>query len=229
MTFLNQDRRPSPTGMVAVVALHAAAGIAIVTGLSVSGVIDKTPITFKTRDFKDPPPPPPPPPPPEPVPTAQAKPQDTRAAIVIPDPAFDLSRLEFDKIPVPDLPELPVSTLPGGSITLPGAGGTAKPVTTLIEPKPARPANDRGSWLSQSDYKRAWTRAQMEGRAQYRLSIGTTGRVENCAIVSGTGHDALDRATCDLIGRRARFEPARNGDGKPVAGTYTGTVEWRLP
>ena len=45
----------------------------------------------------------------------------------------------------------------------------------------------------------------------------------------GHGHPALDAATCDLVTKRARFDAARDNTGKPVAGTYSNSVTWRIP
>jgi protein TonB len=40
---------------------------------------------------------------------------------------------------------------------------------------------------------------------------------------------SLDGATCDLVTKRARFDAARDGNGKPVAGTYSNAVKWSIP
>jgi protein TonB len=39
----------------------------------------------------------------------------------------------------------------------------------------------------------------------------------------------VDPATCRLYQRRARFTPARDDGGNPVAGTFTDRVRWQLP
>ncbi|ANC50469.1 hypothetical protein CP97_14783 [Aurantiacibacter atlanticus] len=50
-----------------------------------------------------------------------------------------------------------------------------------------------------------------------------------CEIIGSTGHASLDNATCRLIERRARFDPATSTSGETVVGTYTGTVTWQIP
>jgi periplasmic protein TonB len=42
-----------------------------------------------------------------------------------------------------------------------------------------------------------------------------------------SGHERLDRATCRLIERRARFDPARDSNGEPVRGWFEGSYTWR--
>jgi protein TonB len=69
----------------------------------------------------------------------------------------------------------------------------------------------------------------MTGTARFALSIDARGRVTGCTITRSTGHPALDGATCDLVARRARFDAARDGSGKPVAGRYTGVITWTIP
>ena len=39
----------------------------------------------------------------------------------------------------------------------------------------------------------------------------------------------LDEATCELVTRRARFDPAKNNQGRAVAGNYSSAVRWQLP
>jgi protein TonB len=53
--------------------------------------------------------------------------------------------------------------------------------------------------------------------------------VTGCTITRSTGHAALDKATCDLVSKRGRFDAARDGNGKPVAGSYSNSVRWSIP
>jgi hypothetical protein len=46
--------------------------------------------------------------------------------------------------------------------------------------------------------------------------------------VESSGHAALDKGTCDLVGRRARFVPARGVDGSPMEWSYRGRIRWQL-
>ena len=83
--------------------------------------------------------------------------------------------------------------------------------------------------MTVNDYRSSWIAREMTGTARFRLDIGTTGRVESCAITASSGHADLDRATCALLTARARFAPARDETGAAVRGTYANAVRWTLP
>lgn len=59
--------------------------------------------------------------------------------------------------------------------------------------------------------------------------IGSNGRVNECEITRSSGHASLDRNTCRLIERRARFDPATNNRGETTVGTYSGSITWQIP
>jgi protein TonB len=59
--------------------------------------------------------------------------------------------------------------------------------------------------------------------------VGTDGRVADCSITRSSGSPDLDEATCSNIRRRARFEPAKDGNGQPTTGSYASSVRWVIP
>ena len=61
------------------------------------------------------------------------------------------------------------------------------------------------------------------------LEIAADGRVTNCTITGTSGHPQLDVATCALVSKRAKFQPARGSEGQPVAGSYSNAIDWQLP
>ena len=61
------------------------------------------------------------------------------------------------------------------------------------------------------------------------VSIGTDGKVTNCEVTRSSGSPELDKTTCDLMRRRARFTPATDGDGNPTSGEYASSVRWQIP
>ncbi|KRA83821.1 hypothetical protein ASD76_07340 [Altererythrobacter sp. Root672] len=63
----------------------------------------------------------------------------------------------------------------------------------------------------------------------YSLIIGSNGRVSACDVVRSSGNSQLDEATCRLITRRARFDPATDGSGAKIIGSFSGTVLWQIP
>lgn len=223
MAYLDNRRRLSLGSVAAVVAIHGAAGVALVLGLTVSGVIDDREILIGFEVDK--PEPPPPPPAPEPEPSAK-RPEAPSRPIPIPAPPFPFpSPTAGPETTLDDLPPLP--PVPPG----PGEG------TSKVEPLPtpsfapvgAAPRNDPQRWVTTDDYRGNWIRQEMTGRARFRLDIAADGRVTRCTITGSSGHPELDAATCTLVSKRARFQPARGGGGEPVAGSYANTIDWQLP
>ena len=226
MAYTDQSRRPSPASMTAVITIHALMGLALVTGLTVSGsIIKDKDITaiFIPKDI---------PKPPEPIPTA-APTEITPSSrpIVTPPPPIDLNRSNSDmdmttKIP----PTRPIEQQPGERAPLgPTPAATESPEPKGFDPVAAKPRNDPSRWLSNNDYRPSWARQELTGTARFRLEIAATGKVTGCTVTGSTGHKELDQATCSLVTRRAKFEPARGKQGEPVSGTYSGSVSWQLP
>lgn len=67
-----------------------------------------------------------------------------------------------------------------------------------------------------------------QGFVAYRLDIGPDGRVSHCSILQSSGSAALDSGTCRVVSDRARFTPARDGEGRPIPDRRDGWVTWRL-
>ena len=83
-------------------------------------------------------------------------------------------------------------------------------------------------WIRDGEYPPAALALGQGGTVGYRLLVDRTGRVESCDIVESSGHAALDKGTCDLVGRRARFVPARGVDGRTMEWAYRGRIRWVL-
>lgn len=101
------------------------------------------------------------------------------------------------------------------------------PPATTTGPMVAEPcmADD---WIADGAYPQGPLQRGESGLVRYRLFVDTGGRVERCAIIGSSGHAGLDRDTCALLSRRARFVPARNVDGSPMVWEYAGSVRWEL-
>jgi len=106
---------------------------------------------------------------------------------------------------------------------------TPSPPPPRFTPKAARAKGNMAGWVSDNDYPAADLRADHEGRTAYRLSIDTSGKVTNCTVTASSGWPGLDKATCDKITSRGKFEPATNSEGERVAGTFSAAVTWRIP
>lgn len=219
------DRKSSLNRTAAIVcvgALHGAALLALITGFGVEYTRDII-ANLPTREYRDPPPPPPPE---ETVPKTQ--PRSTEPALTVPPMP----------VPMPRIPDAPRATpRPDTVVPPPTTFIIEPPVAPRAEPRPApavpardaRPANAPSGWFSTDDYPSRDLREGNEGLVRFDLRIDARGRVQECAITRSSGHDGLDRATCRLAERRARFEPASDATGATVAGRYSGTVRWVIP
>jgi protein TonB len=215
------------SAIVGVTAIHAALGYALVTGLSFSKmieVIENPQGIFVPQVTITPPPPSPTPEPSQAVEYIAPRPQAPTPPIPLsPVPAAQYDPVDFDSIAsqVPRaFPE------PGPTIT---PTPPAPSPSASFSPKAAQPSNDSTRWITTDDYPAGALRRSAEGTASYRLSIASSGRVSACEITASAGDGQLDDATCRFITRRARFEPAMDGSGARVVGTYTGTVRWQIP
>lgn len=196
--------------------LHAFLGYAFVTGLAlkavkvVTGPLETFEVEEPTEPEEEPPPPPPdleeiPPyvPPPEVVVESAAPPPPTITT------QTEIARPEPVRVVEPAPPAPP-----------PPAGPTQK----------ATPKGRLGATITTEDYPEASIRAEEEGLTQVRYEIGTDGRVTkgSCQVTQSSGHDRLDRRTCELVERRFRFNPALQ-NGNPVTETRAQNVRWQIP
>lgn len=103
---------------------------------------------------------------------------------------------------------------------------TAKPLPPQggVEPKPLFTLG--ATW---SDYPSKSLAEGQEGTAKFLVKVSSTGRVATCTITSSSGHSELDAATCKIVMRRAKFDPATDAQGKPIVGYFEGTLDWELP
>jgi len=121
---------------------------------------------------------------------------------------------------------------------------TPPPETTPVPPPPpratrgvsrspiraaAQPLAPLQSLISAEDYPASALAGREQGRPSFRLAVGPDGRVAGCVILTSTGSGALDTSTCRILRARARFTPARDPSGNPVADEYFGQLAWRLP
>lgn len=222
MAYLDSKRPADRAASVAgVIAVHAALGYALVVGLQFTGVIPTEEPRLTGETIVDPVPLPPPP---DPTPDKNTP---TETKVYTPDTVITVNTNSSDidtTIILP--PPGDIIKDPAGPVIIPSPGPAPKPVAEAIA---AKARNNPGEWITESDYKTSWINRGWAGSAGFRLQVGANGRVEGCQITRSTGHTALDEATCALVTKRARFNPARNGDGDKVSGSYTSSVLWQIP
>lgn len=204
----------------AVLGIEAAVGLALVTALTGTIVTHRSgPLTtFRIPPDKDPPKPPPPKP-------DITKPNDT----VIDRPDTQI-KLPTDTGPVfeykPAASDEGTTSL--GEARFPEPEVTADP-PPLFKPKGAVPKGRMNQWVTTNDYPTNDLRLEHQGRTTYRVTIDAAGAVTDCTIAASSGFPGLDKATCDNVKRRAKFEPATDQNGARVAGSFSGSVAWQIP
>lgn len=77
------------------------------------------------------------------------------------------------------------------------------------------------------DYPSDAVRDSRIGVTTVRLTVSPEGRVTGCETAESTGMLLLDRRSCHLFTKRARFEPAKDASGRPVQATYYSAVSWQ--
>jgi protein TonB len=98
-----------------------------------------------------------------------------------------------------------------------------------FQPKSPTPRGNPGNWANSNDYPSGPLRRNEEGVTSFRVTVSTDGRVQSCEVTRSSGSAELDDATCKLISRRGRFNPATDGDGQPTAGAWASSVRWQIP
>ncbi|MEZ5693169.1 MAG: energy transducer TonB [Altererythrobacter sp.] len=248
MAYADQEMSGNKITAIIIVALiHIVVGYGLITGLAyeaVQNVVERV----TTVDIDEPPPPEEePPPPPEEVPetvpppfvpppqvNVRSDPPQQRSPENPPDnnqnnrqpeqykQCSDGSRVLASQSCGPA-----TKTCPDGK-TYP-ANATCPAPPPRVPPKSAAARNNPGSWVTNSDYRQAWVRREYAGTVSFSLSIDANGKVAGCSVTGGSAPQELKDATCRLVERRARFNAATDGEGRPTSGSYSNTVRWQIP
>ena len=226
MNYVSQSRRPNAGALLGALAIPAGFGAALIIGLAFTVVVVDPPTALKGYEVT---PVDIPPLPPEPQPERDPSPAQTTQApkpVVLDTPIIIATRPVVDVSPIGELSD-DLITLPFPS----GLDGNDSPLVSPALPDPvvATPQGNPGAWIQERDYRSNWIRQGLSGVAGFTLQIDARGRVSDCTITRSTGHEALDGATCRLLKRRARFDPARDPAGNRVAGSYSSSVAWEIP
>ena len=203
------------TALIIVAILHVLVGYALVTGLAYEAYKKVKDVTAAVNIKEEKPPEEPPPPPPK---------QDTPPPpIVAPPPpiSFNAPAPQIETVTAP-----PPVALPPAPVAVPAP---PPPPAPRFQPVAARPKGNPGNWATTNDYPSRALREEREGTTGFRLVVGPDGKVADCTVTRSSGSADLDEAACSNIRRRARFEPAKDGDGNPTTGSYSSSVRWVIP
>lgn len=221
MNYATSARRPNPLAALGALGVPASFGVLLIAGLAVTQVIK----------------------PPVPNPKASDVPDVVITPVVIEPEQVVETNPQTNPIPQVDPAPTPAVTLAGTGPLTPtgtlsetwGTGLEPVDIAPIREPAPsfdpvaAAPRGNPGNWISTSDYRTSWIRRGYEGKARFTVEISASGKVTSCTVTGSTGHPSLDRATCQLIERRAVFTPAKDASGTSVAGRYSSVVNWQIP
>jgi TonB family protein len=92
----------------------------------------------------------------------------------------------------------------------------------------ARALNGR-DWYKVSDYPDASASAGEQGYVTIAFDIGVNGRMSNCTVIRSSGYKRLDEIPCKILPRRARFAPATDANGTPIATKGTTSMSFWTP
>jgi hypothetical protein len=90
------------------------------------------------------------------------------------------------------------------------------------------PSGSPHGWLRGADYPTNAFLAKEQAVITARLMIGVDGSVTGCEVLRSFAPPTFQDPTCRLLTRRARFEPALDANGKPVASYYVNRIKWVL-
>lgn len=217
MAYIDQrnGRNQRVAAMTAVAILQGAVIVALINGLAVHWRPGPPPTRTEADQIKLDPIPTPPPPKPPTGPIIRPDP-------LPPTPLPPIGGPIADPIPIPDTNPGPVATQDADPIPLPSP-------TATVAPRAPKPKNAPGSWATSSDYPARDLREGNQGVTGFMLTIGVDGRVQSCTVTASSGFPGLDKATCENVSRRARFEPATDSSGNRITGTYSSRIRWQNP
>ncbi|MFT5329356.1 MAG: TonB family protein [Parasphingorhabdus sp.] len=92
-----------------------------------------------------------------------------------------------------------------------------------------RPDGNPGRWVNTNDYPRGMLAKGKEAIVHFRMSVDDKGDPTACNIQQSTRPKDFDDVVCRSLMKRAKFTPARDQQGKPIASYYRNSVRFRIP
>ncbi len=69
--------------------------------------------------------------------------------------------------------------------------------------------------------RNGWT-----GTVSFTVTVTPQGRATDCIVTASSGYAVMDIAACEGLTRHARFAPARDEQGKAVAGKWMSRITY---
>jgi protein TonB len=231
------DPRDRAKSLGLVVAVHVLVGAALLAGLRGPELVRTAREQLTAFDVEAPPPPSPPL-----LSQEQAAPEEEAGA---PDPAAKAAPIVLPTPPRPVPSLLPVAHEAGpvpGADQRAGAGQVAGPGDGAGGSGDGSGGGGSGGagsgggqgigarWigggLSRGDYRTIRSFAVPTGSAAYAIRVNANGRAVDCRARSTSGSPDLDAMICDMLLPRLRFEPARDGAGRPRPDEIVYVANW---
>jgi TonB family protein len=91
-----------------------------------------------------------------------------------------------------------------------------------------KPVGNPARWMTSEDYPSEMLGKGQPGIVRFRLSVGADGKPTACHIQRSTNAKGFDDVVCNGLMRRARFEPALDKEGQPLASYYVNAVQFQV-
>lgn len=89
-----------------------------------------------------------------------------------------------------------------------------------------KPRSNPGSWISYQDYPPKQLDKDVSGIVRFRLDVGSDGMPTKCVVQAAYSAPEFESATCTILMRKARFEPAKDASGASVPSYWVSSVKW---
>lgn len=202
MTYVDHAPSRQITGVVAVVAIHAALILALMNGLvshiqpEIEKIIQVVDVPIAEEPQK-----------PEPVPQPEKFVPDVQVPVEIPLPPIDL---ESEPIELPPL-EVPTDTVDTSSIS---------------EPSPLQVDPRKG--LTKPEYPATSIRQNEQGKVLLLIYVLPDGKVGDVKVSRSSGYPRLDASAMREAKKSWRFLPAKDRGGQAIAAWGTFEVAFEL-
>ena len=103
-------------------------------------------------------------------------------------------------------------------------GFVALAVASLTLPAKPEPKGNHSGWVQAADLPEIDNRS---ATTTFDLTLDPSGQAIHCAVIVASGSVQLDRAVCVALLKRARFKPAVDAAGLPIASVFRDRVVWR--
>lgn len=101
--------------------------------------------------------------------------------------------------------------------------------TAAALPNPGQSVESKNTEFLFTQYPPRALAAGEQGSVRFRAEVDEKGNVLSCKVTDGSGHELLDKETCDLIVDHASFRPTLDSEGKARSAIHDGVVNWRIP